>query len=374
VVTLLSGDCLDVMATLPENSVDTLVTDPPYGTAFMAKAWDVTGVAFRPETWAAALRVAKPGAILMAFGGTRTFHRLACAIEDAGWEIRDTMMWVYGSGFPKSHDISKGIDRAAGAERERVPGGIGKKSGETYSKNGGYVAGEAISDAPATPVAVLWDGWGTALKPAWEPIILAMKPLDGTFAQNAQKWGVAGLWIDGGKVGTDILPGQARGNARVTSFASGGITPERAGRWPSNLVHDGSDEVLAGFPNEAARYFYCAKASRAEREAGCEGTGGQPCQRLTMYSEKDGVRIPRGNPITNNYHPTVKPLALMRYLCRLTKTPTGGVVLDPFMGSGSTGCAAIMEGREFIGIEKEADYLAIAERRIRDAGKQPRLL
>lgn len=345
--TLHCGDCLDIMPTLEAGSVDSIVTDPPYGLSFMGKNWDhgVPGVPF----WKAALRVAKPGAFLLAFGGTRTYHRLTCAIEDAGWEIRDCIMWVYGSGFPKSHNIGNSVESFA--------------------------------------------GWGTALKPAWEPIIVAMKPLDGAFASNALTWGVAGLNIDGCRVGTadDLNPNDYDDTRRSTPKFSGimnsgkvgqyrsgtGSVPD--GRWPANVIHDGSDEVLAEFAkagertsrsgglsdkrsggimgkkiNEyrprtghddtgsVARFFYCAKASSSER---CD-----------------------------NHHPTVKPLALMRYLMRLTATPTGGIVLDPFMGSGSTGVAAIQEGRCFVGIEKDAGYFEIAQRRIAEAANQPSLM
>ena len=438
-VTLMRGDCLDVMATLAENSVDTIITDPPYaltanknggtgeaslnldspagrsrvttGGGFMGKEWDgaIPGIPF----WAAALRVAKPGATLMAFGGTRTHHRLMCAIEDAGWELRDTMMWVYGSGFPKSHDISKAIDKAAGAEREVVgkyqhPDGKPRNWDEhQVQRNGIYSdikTDGSLNDrgitAPATAAAQLWDGWGTALKPAAEFWWLAYKPRDGTFANNACRWGVAGLNIDGGRVGSggDVAgtspshstPQEgwdrpwrhdAEASARTAAAQLEGNRKAREmGRWPANLVHDGSDEVTALFPNKkagvavrhnvghsksaninyatgsrdaemredvgygdsgsVARFFYTAKSSRSERTCGGE---------------------------IENGHPTVKPLALMRYLAKLTATPTGGIVLDPFMGSGTTGMAAVYEGRDFIGIELEPEYFEIATARIQHA-------
>ena len=374
------GDCLAVMATMPAASIDTIITDPPYGLAFMGKEWDhgVPGVPF----WAEALRVAKPGAMLLAFGGTRTFHRLICAIEDAGWEIRDCIMWLYGSGFPKSHNVSLAIDKQSGATGHRGKAfrtaGAGDRT-DIQGKNG--VAGMAYT-APATPEAEQWDGWGTALKPAYEPVIVAMKPIDGTFAHNALTHGVAGLWIDGARV---PAKSKAWGSGNRDSWRESEGREDRqrhrygeqdanpGSRWPANVIHDGSDEVTAGFPvskstggqsslgafrngdvygkgrderwksdpgygdtGSAARFFYCAKASRSERT--------------------HGGRI-------DNRHPTVKPLELMRYLCRLTKTPTGGVVLDPFMGSGSTGVATIMEGREFVGIEQdEASYQTARER------------
>jgi DNA modification methylase len=314
----------------------------------MGKDWDhgIPGVAF----WEAALRVAKPGAFLLAFGGTRTYHRLTCAIEDAGWEIRDCMLWVYGSGFPKSHDISKAIDKAAGAEREvvginadylrRKPNGMKTDGATAY----GYSQKQQDTDpsitAPATEAAKLWDGWGTALKPAYEPIIVAMKPLDGTFANNALTHGVAGLNIDGGRIGTS----GARNNGRKKdSEIYGDFGPtERVdydkGRWPANVILDeAAGEMLDEQSGEnPSRFFYCAKASRSERGE---------C----------------------NHHPTVKPLDLMAYLCKLTMTPTGGTVLDPFCGSGSTIVAAIQVGREAIGIEKNPEYSEIARARVSHA-------
>jgi len=441
-VTLYHGDCLDVMATLPEHGVDTIITDPPYGLSFMGKAWDhgVPGVPF----WAEALRVAKPGALLLAFGGTRTWHRLACAIEDAGWELRDAVMWVYGSGFPKSHDISKAIDREAGAEREvvginedylrRKPNGMKTQGATAYGYSQTQQETNASITAPATPAAALWDGWGTALKPAWEPIIVAMAPLDGTFAHNALTWGVAGLNVDGGRVegswsypngsgtggfSTGKFMGTAGKGDKTNPYLGTPVSSHPAGRWPANVIHDGSDEVLAGFPNvkagvavrhnvghsksgninyatgsqdtemrtdvgygdtgSAARFFYCAKASRAERNAGCEGMEERVAGAMVGNQTPVASR-PAGDGITPiqqvraaNHHPTVKPLALMRYLCKLTATPTGGVVLDPFMGSGSTGVACVQTGRSFIGIEIDRGYFEIAERRIAEAQAQMRM-
>jgi len=288
--TLHVGDCREVLRDYPADHFDSIVSDPPYGLTFMGNGWDrgVPGAEF----WQEALRVAKPGAHLLAFGGTRTFHRLTVAIEDAGWEVRDCMMWLYGSGFPKSHNGPWG---------------------------------------------------GTALKPAWEPVIVARKPLSGTVADNVLRYGTGALNIDGCRVGGT------------------------EGRWPANVMHDGSDDVVAGFPlttsgtgairksalgmfglggdgkanteygdtGSAARFFYCAKASSADRDDG-------------------------------NTHPTVKPTDLMRYLCRLV-TPPGGVVLDPFMGSGSTGKAALIEGLRFVGIDLDPAHVAIAEARCQEA-------
>lgn len=343
---IITGDCLEVMPTLDAESVDSIVTDPPYGLSFMGKHWDhgIPGVDF----WREALRVAKPGAHLLAFGGTRTFHRLTCAIEDAGWEIRDCIMWVYGSGFTKSLDVSKAIDKAAGVEREVVGSGNtkceyllrGEKCQGHKDKNGRY--GETIhtdTTAPATPAAVQWNGWGTALKPAWEPIIVARKPLCGTVAANVLEYGTGGINVDGCRVGET----GARNNGskpREDGYQKNDIYGKRKplercdygiGRFPANLCHDGSAEVTR-LMGDAARFFYCAKASKSDRDE-------------------------------LNHHPTVKPTALMRWLVRLV-TPPGGLVFDPFCGSGSTGKAATLEGFRFVGIEREAEYAEIAEARI----------
>ena len=402
------------MAGLPAASVDAVVCDPPYGLSFMGKDWDhgVPGVAF----WSAALRVAKPGAHLLAFGGTRTFHRLAVAIEDAGWEIRDTVMWVYGSGFPKSHDVGKGIDKAAGAEREVVGNRMADdiRGGNMHAANRGERHFIDIT-APATDAAKQWDGWGTALKPAWEPIIVARKPLEGTVTANVLAHGTGALNIDGCRVGTSeslnggayAAAGTERDDGWGMQRGGAGEYQQPTGRWPANLIHDGSDEVLAGFPQckapapykrsakradalfdggikedgdaannygdtgSAARFFYCAKASKADRDEGCEGMQ----ERLAMrYGEKAQGPLPQQTPSKpvpqRNHHPTVKPTALMRYLCKLV-TPPAGTVLDPFMGSGSTGKAARMEGFGFIGIEQDAEYIAIARARIAHAVQSP---
>lgn len=361
--TLLHGDCLDVLRTLPSASVDAVVTDPPYGLSFMGKRWDYDVPSV--EVWQECLRVLKPGGHLLAFAGTRTQHRMAVRIEDAGFEIRDMIAWVYGSGFPKSLDVSKAIDKAAGAEREVVGSRVADdiRGGNMHAANRGE---RHVIDITATDAARQWQGWGTALKPALEPITVARKPLDGTVAANVLEHGTGALNVDGCRVGDEVLPAQVRGVTCMGTFqgADGNVTPARAGRWPANLIHDGSEEVVGLFPQQssgsrsagvrkgmgfhgadgdggpaiqgssgsAARFFYCAKASKADRGDG-------------------------------NHHPTVKPTDLMRYLCRLV-TPPGGVVLDPFMGSGSTGKAAVAEGFRFIGIEREAEYLEIARRRI----------
>lgn len=387
-VILFNDDCLNAMKNLPENSVDAIVTDPPYhlqsivkrygntsidadGTnerrakagadamarlsrGFMGKEWDGGDIAFNPETWELALRVLKPGGHLAAFSGTRTYHRMAVAIEDAGFEIRDQLAWAYGSGFPKSLDVSKAIDKAAGAEREKVatgapikrmiPGADQDKTG-SWIKDTGRVYQPAI-EIPATDSAKQWSGWGTALKPAWEPICLARKPLsEKTVAENVLRWGCGALNIDGCRIGTErreYKGGMGRFNASAQTqgyrpYASG--VPSQStetfvaeGRWPANLAHDGSDEVVVGFPNDSARYFYCPKASAKDR--------------------------------IGSKHPTVKPVALLQWLVRLV-TPPGGVVLDPFSGTGTTGAATVEEGFMAMLIEREAEYVEDIARRMK---------
>lgn len=393
-VVLHQNDCRDVLRGLADNSIDSVVTDPPYalvsiqkrfgkpGSApakdvygrgaagFMGKQWDTGEVAFSDEFWAEVLRVLKPGGHVVAFSGTRTYHRMAVAIEDAGFEIRDQLGWVYGSGFPKSHN----------------------QHGD-------------------------WEGWGTALKPAWEPIALARKPLTGTVAANLADWGVGAINVDGCRVETDEKLGggayaaQSSGRADSSAWKDGsgfengaaGDFQQPAGRWPANILHDGGDEVLAAFPDakgqqgyvgpkhgerpskgiygdfgarpdshprveaetSAARFFYCAKASRADRDAGLDHL---PKKAGGMVSNTSGQHMTRRDegykpePRANT-HPTVKPTTLMQWLCRLI-TPPGGIILDPFMGSGSTGKAAVLEGFQFIGCEREDEYMPIATARI----------
>ena len=407
---------------MPEASVDSIVTDPPYGLSFMGRKWDYD----LPEqsVWEEAMRVAKPGAHLLAFGGTRTFHRLAVSIEDAGWDIRDCVMWVYGSGFPKSHDVSKAIDREAGAKREVIgPGRWNHVKGANENQSECLIrpGGKHDLTAPATDEARQWQGWGTALKPAWEPVIVARKPLDGTVAENVLRYGTGALNIDGCRVAGEPSPSvERRAHAAPgrSVGATGWETParpasyneqragEQLGRWPANLVHDGSQEVLALFPNydsptphktkrtkasstgvnhqykggysgqnevvigygdtgSAARFFYCAKANKRDRDEGVQ----RPLEKFVQFQTANGTSgkpssLSQGlNTQYRNIHPTVKPTDLMRYLCRLV-TPPSGVVLDPFMGSGSTGKAAMLEGFQFIGIEREQEYLDIARERI----------
>ncbi|MDP6423379.1 MAG: site-specific DNA-methyltransferase [Planctomycetota bacterium] len=318
---IVNADCRQLLATLPADCVDAFVSDPPYGLAFMGKGWDfaVPG----PEYFAEQLRVAKPGAHLVAFGGTRTYHRLACAIEDAGWELRDCLMWLYGTGFPKSHNGEHG---------------------------------------------------GTALKPAWEPIVLARKPFKGTVAKNYAAHGVGGLNIDPCRIG--LVEGETpesvyngptgpiggKSGAYSGTARSVNVTGHALGRWPANVVLD--PEAAAALDKQtggASRFFYCAKASKSEREAGLED--------FTPETVSDGRDTPndtayqRGKTERRNTHPTVKPIALMRWLCRLV-TPPGGLVVDPFCGSGTTGCAAVQEGFNFLGVELDSAHAALADARV----------
>ena len=356
-VVLHHGDCLEVMRGMAEASVDAVVTDPPYhltsivkrfgsenaapvedgvyarsSAGFMGKQWDGGDIAFRPEMWAETLRLLKPGGHLVAFSGTRTYHRMACAIEDAGFEIRDQLAWVYGSGFPKSHDA------------------------------GG--------------------GWGTALKPAWEPICLARKPLVGTVAQNVTAHGTGALNIDGCRIAGDV-PRTGRGTSdsiygggkglRPAEMGTQQFEPHPAGRWPANLLHDGSDEVLEAFAAFGERPGQLARARSDGGEQGNSVYGA--LRRVTNSPEPRGdtgtaarfffsAKASRAERGEGNTHPTVKPLALMQWLCRLV-TPVGGTALDPFAGSGSTLIAAAREGFSAIGIEREAEYIAIAHDRLR---------
>jgi len=372
--TLHLGDCLTSMRTMPDNSVDAIVTDPPYGLSFMGKKWDYDVPSV--EIWQECLRVLKPGGHLLAFAGTRTQHRMAVRIEDAGFEIRDMLAWVYGSGFPKSMDVSKAIDKAAGAERE-VVGNYGR-SFRPHSENteSGWdrpshdVHGSII--APATPEAKQWEGWGTALKPALEPITLARKPFKGTVASNVLEHGVGALNIDGCRVGECAGWSYPNGRGGKGCFGERSLETNLTthmeatkGRWPANIIHDGSpevDEVLG----TASRFFYCAKASKADREEGCDALP------LTTHQSGMGGAVPvddKGNDRdrfkaqSRNHHPTVKPTDLMRHLCRLI-TPPNGTILDPFMGSGSTGKAALLESFNFIGCELSPEYMEISKSRL----------
>lgn len=404
---ILRGDCRQMMATLPDCSIDAIVTDPPYELGFMGKAWDASGIAYDLRVWREALRVLKPGGHLLAFSGSRTYHRMAVAIEDAGFEIRDQIMWLYGSGFPKSHDAAKAIDREAGLlapeGASMLPGGASGMSLYPTIKPSEYQRPDPVSDA-----AKQWLGWGTALKPAHEPIVMARKPLIGTVAANVLAHGTGALNIDGCRVGTEVETWPASrsyGRSTEISFTSSNklhraqdTGPAPPGRWPANVIHDGSEEVVCCFPDtapsqatqrgavrvfeqgagqwigastmrghndaggSAARFFYSAKASRTDRDEGLEHMTAQAAGGLQGRHDGSLGSI----TMRANVHPTVKPTDLMRYLCRLV-TPPGGTVLDPFTGSGSTGKAAMLEGFRFIGCELSEEYAAIAEARIRYA-------
>jgi site-specific DNA-methyltransferase (adenine-specific) len=376
------GDCLEIMRTLQPDSVDAVVTDPPYGLAFMGKAWDhgVPGVPF----WVEALRVAKPGAHLVAFGGTRTHHRLTCAIEDAGWEIRDCLCWLYGSGFPKSLDVSKAIDKAAGAERTEVIG-TRHRNVKPFDDVAGWNANNTTGDheytAPATDAARQWAGWGTALKPAYEPIIVARKPLIGTVAANVLAHGTGALNVDGCRIETadgyaENAVTQGVNTARTSweprqerrTFA-----PSQVGRWPANVLLDEAAAAMLDeqsgerpgpggpAPNYRRRQNGVTGFGQAGDKQGvvCPGEGGGASRFFYTSKSSSGERHYAGR----NAHPTVKPVDLMRWLCRLV-TPPGGLILDPFCGSGSTGIAALAEGFRFIGCELNAEYVALARKRI----------
>ena len=408
---ILEGDVLERLAELPDGSVHCVVTDPPYHltagkkggsgeaslnenspagrsrvtTGFMGQAWDGGDIAFRPETWRAVWRVLKPGGYLLAFGGTRTYHRMVCAIEDAGFEIRDQIQWIYGQGFPKSLDVSKAIDKAAGLE----------------------------ITAASTDAAKQWEGWGTALKPAHEPIVVARKPFSGTVAANVLQHGTGALNIDGCRIEGEAVPiNKLEKWSGFGQEVRPNYTPtiNTQGRWPANVVHDGSEELLAAFPDapgmcgpvrpdsgtgqktdgiygtfatnsnhdprgdsgSAARFFYTAKADREDRNEGCEEIEPKVFaqSRGAQAALRDGKDEYRGsgdiglNRFTtrSNCHPTVKPVDLMRWLVRLV-TPPGGTVLDCFCGSGSTLKAALLEGFDCIGIDSDPHWCSIARAR-----------
>lgn len=396
-----NGECLEWLKTLPSESVDSVVTDPPYGLSFMGKKWDYDVPS--TDIWAECLRVLKPGGHLLAFAGTRTQHRMAVRIEDAGFEIRDMIAWVYGSGFPKSMDVSKAIDKAAGAERELTREGVDRREGYGGDWDKGDSSTRPRYDIPATDAARQWQGWGTALKPALEPITVARKPLIGTVAANVLAHGTGALNIDACRVEPtgesrerigETSQDQRYTDAGATNFAAkpGIRGGDPAGRWPANLIHDGSTDVVALFPDapgqqgassdnqrtrancygalshggkqytpradsgSASRFFYCAKASRKDRNEGLVDPGPQ-------FKHGATLRKVENTATTGNSHPTVKPTELMRYLCRLV-TPAGGWILDPFAGSGSTGKAAMLEGFSFLGAELDSHYYAIALARI----------
>jgi len=372
---IIHGNSLNELPYLEDCSVDAIVTDPPYELGFMGKKWDASGIAYNVNIWAHCLRVLKPGGHLLAFGGTRTYHRMACAIEDAGFEVRDSINWIYGSGFPKSLDVSKAIDKAAGAEREiigeRKLGGNAAQStqekGGTYASNTNSVGVEPISvpiTAPATDAAKQWEGWGTALKPAHEPIVLARKPFDDTVANNVMQHGTGALNIDATRVGEGgqgTWASPRGGIWKTDSEQKAELLSSTVGRWPANVIIDDSIEAVW------TPFFYCAKAAKSEKNAGLQGMPERrPDERTDVGM---GTFVEKGVAKQSNFHPTVKPLELMKYLCRLI-TPPNGIILDPFAGSGSTLVAATLEGFNSIGIEMTADYLPIIEARIKWAESQ----
>jgi site-specific DNA-methyltransferase (adenine-specific) len=377
---------LETMKRMQDNSIDAIVTDPPYGLAFMGKKWDYDVPSI--EIWQECLRVLKPGGHLLAFAGTRTQHRMAVRIEDAGFEIRDMIMWVYGQGFSKSHNISKAIDKAAGAEREVV--GISPSSRPNHQKgntgmqrllNNDNPHQQAMLTAPATPEAQQWDGWGTALKPAVETITVARKPLQGTVAENVLTWGTGGINIDGCRIGAEQRPVMVRTKTVVApksmSGASTGATSSgeltNLGRFPANLIHDGSEEVVGMFPETAS-----GTGSIRKKAKGLFGLGGDGEHNIEYGDSGSAARFfyqakaDKGERGQGNTHPTVKPIDLMRYLCRLV-TPPSGVVYDPFTGSGTTLIAAHEEGFNWIGSEMTKEYWDIAVQRIKAHTAQQKL-
>ena len=447
-----NGDCLNILKMMIEDEVfvDSIVTDPPYELGFMGRSWDSTGIAFQKETWELCFKVLKPGGHLLAFSGSRTYHRMAVAIEDAGFEIRDQVMWLYGSGFPKSMNIGKALDKKLGNERiktgeKKTHSNKGIKQSEQRTAIGAGAFGQEVEE-DLTVGTTEWEGWGTALKPAHEPLVLARKPIsENSVVDNVLKHRTGGINIDDCRVeGNDakypdsnpvmnsgkyaqnenakrkIVVRKTRTDDSVfnngnSSFRAEGTLYADAdprGRFPSNVMHDGSDVVKDIFPNtkssnvsrerkagtefgqssgwnkhnnvdsglmpaygddgSASRYFYCAKTSKAEKNQGLNNfpiknkKGGGGTSNNVWY--EDDVNSASGKfgsekAPSKNVHPTVKPIKLMKYLCRLI-TPKGGTVLDPFMGSGSTGMAAKEENFEFVGIEKEEEYFNIATARI----------
>ena len=410
---LINSDCVVAMKEMADNSVDSIVTDPPYGLEFMGKKWDYDVPS--KEMWKEALRVLKPGGYLLSFAGSRTYHRMAVNIEDAGFEIRDQIMWIYGSGFPKSHNISKAIDKAAGVEGEIIgdhPNDRPNSHGKNKIPVGSAGLGQGTKKrALVTPKAKEYEGWGTALKPAHEPIVVARKPLIGTVVENVLEHGTGGINIDGCRIKTNeklVAGGSLRTNsgderegASLGMFQDGTANTfkqNEEGRFPANVILDEeagaildeqTGELSAGHAPKlsksnpfsgindserqeihygtggASRFFYCAKPSQAERDGGLENFVSKPSFNYGSIKKSEG-RHGENTP-RKNFHPTVKPVDLMRYLCRLVTQP-GGIVLDPFMGSGTTGIAANLEGFNFIGIEMDEEYIEIARARITHSG------
>jgi DNA modification methylase len=366
---IINGNNIEELKKFDDNYFDSIVTDPPYEIGFMGKGWDASGIANNPEMWSECLRVLKPGGYLLSFSATRTYHRMAVAIEDSGFEIRDMIEWVYGSGFPKSLNIGKAVDKLQGNERED----LGIEDPNTKGRYKGIGGFDGVKknnanekrDRNLTKGTSEWEGKGTALKPAHEPICMARKPLaEKTVAENCLKWGTGGINIDesrvGGKLEGDPNRFAKTDGGSFNKFSYSEPVVRNEGRFPANLIHDNSEEVRECFPNESERFFksiiYQAKASKSERNKGCEGL-------------EEKVRVRQGlagehkDTVSSNSHPTVKPVALMEYLIKMV-TPTNGIVLDPFMGSGSTGVACVLNDFEFVGIDLDKDYCEIARARI----------
>lgn len=420
------GNCLEVLKNIPDNSVDSIVTDPPYGLSFMNKKWDYDVPS--TEIWSECLRVLKPGGHLLSFSGSRTYHRMAVRIEDAGYEIRDQIMWIYGSGFPKSHNIGKAIDKLLGNERE-VVGEINTRVINGGANKSAAIPGSVIeyTDLPITKGNTEWEGWGTALKPAHEPIVVARKPIsEKSVAENVLKWGTGGINIDESRIATDeiiLLKGYEGDKWTTGNDKKNRVADEinTQGRWPANIILDeeagqlldqqsgiskgkvgmtqqsSPNNIYNGFKSTgdtkvndgitdvggASRFFYCPKTSKKDRDEGLDEfeekeKGYSPmsskcklCDKYFLDGFGNGCKCEKPelyNLTHKNNHPTVKPTSLMEYLIKLV-TPKGGVVLDPFMGSGSTGKAAIRNGFDFIGIEREEEYLKIAEARIKNESR-----
>ncbi len=415
------------MKKLEDNSVDTIITDPPYGLSFMGKKWDYDVPSI--EIWKECLRVLKPGGTALIFGGSRTYHRMAIRVEDAGFILKDCIMWIYGSGFPKATDISKQLDK--GVEREKILNPLAKQQTQSKGTNayGDYAATKYIYPIPITPEAKLWNGWKShGLKPAYEPIIVAIKPNEGSYAENALKWGVSGLNIDGGRVGTTGSRFNGR-NVDSNIYGKYGTSKPKEnynqGRFPANIILDeeagemldeqsgilksgdncvrrqegffgehgglgkaGDVQIAHGDKGGASRFFYTAKASKSERNEGIDTTKFSKtvghnrfdqcatCGKYILQNQnrpsacKCGTPNRQDNIIKGNFHPTVKPVELMGYLCKLTKTPTGGIVLDPFIGSGTTAIASRRENRPFIGFEIDEEYYKICDARVKKEMKQ----
>jgi len=422
------GNCLDVLKELENNSIDSIVTDPPYGLSFMGKKWDYDVPS--QDIWEECLRVLKPGGHLLSFGGSRTYHRMAVRIEDAGFEIRDQIMWIYGSGFPKSHNIGKSVDKIEGNYREVV--GETKAGKTAMGQNSGWNAHQNITEIEITKGNSAWEGWGTALKPAHEPIVMARKPLsEKTIVDNVLEWGTGGINVDGSRIGIDIkketpigdmyylinnkeYPNQETSSSKIMGSKTKRVDLTfKAGRFPANVIFDEKagklldeqsgvskstggrayqntndmysggwskkDEGLRQDPGfqdigGASRFFYCPKASKKDRNEGLDEFQEKTRSDMNKMMGKTGnFKTGSGNDRKTefkNYHPTVKPTDLMAYLIKLV-TPKGGRTLDPFMGSGSTGKAALRGGFKFVGIEREAEYLEIAKARIEHEMSKP---